>query len=589
MRQAGAGSVRRRRFRIGLGLCTWFALGALPGLGGSVAAAADNAIAGSAAHPSTPIEHLIVVVGENLSFDNLFGTWEPPRGQTVANLLSRGIVTRDGAPGPHYALAEQRIGAASDRYSVTPKIAGAYRTLPRPGTTYARGLPRGEPDTRFPDDLPNGPYRVTRYVPYKAPVGDPVHRFFQMWQQLDGGKHDLFTWVAMTSGYGAASRTDPDASTGQGGVAMAFYSMGSGDAAYFAKLARTYSLADNYHQPIMGGTGANYFALATGDVAVFLDDGKLAKPPGNRIENPEPLPGSVNRYTQPGHAGSYTGCADRGQPGVAGIRDYLASLPYKAWKDGNCAPGAYYLVNNYPPAYTFDGTLRWKTIHSPVLPPQTMPNIGSALSAAGVSWKWYSGGRVAGGIDKARYCAVCDPLTRFTPIMTTSLRDHLQGLDDFDRDLANAAAFPAVSFVVPPNAESGHPAYSTVAEFESFARDLIAKVEAHPDLWKSTAILVTTDESGGSYDSGYVQILDYFGDGTRIPLIVVSPWAKKGHVDHTYYDHASILKFIERNWRLAPLSPRSRDNLPNPVAGAKSVYVPANRPATGDLMGLFAF
>ncbi|HEU4611745.1 MAG TPA: alkaline phosphatase family protein [Kofleriaceae bacterium] len=550
---------------------------------------AGLAFAEPARKTATPIQHLIVVVGENLSFDNLFGTFEPAPGQTVANLLSRGIVTKDGAPGPHYALGAQKIGAASGRYEVTPAIAGAYQTLPRPGTTYARGLPRNQPDTRFPDDLPNGPYRITRYVPYTAIVGDPLHRFFQMWQQLDGGKRDLFTWVAMTSGYGAIERGNPAAGTGQGGVAMGYYDMAAGDAPYFAKLARTWALADNDHQPIMGGTGANYFALATGDVAAFQDDGRLARPSENRIENPEPVAGTANWYTQPGRAGSYTGCADPSQPGVRAIRDYLAKLPYKAWRDGNCAPGAYYLVNNYPPAYTFDGALRWKTLRSPVLPPQTMPNIGSELAAAGVSWKWYSGGRIGDGIDKARYCPICDPLTRFTSVMTTELRARLVGLDAFERDLADAATFPAVSFVVPPNPDSGHPAFSTVAEFETFVRGVVTKVQARPELWKSTAILVTTDESGGSWDSGYVQILDFFGDGTRIPLIAVSPWAKKGYVDHTYYDHVSILKFIEKNWRLAPLSARSRDNLPNPVPSAADPYVPANRPAIGDLMGLFAF
>ena len=76
-----------------------------------------------------------------------------------------------------------------------------------------------------------------------------------------------------------------------------------------------------------------------------------------------------------------------------------------------------------------------------------------------------------------------------------------------------------------------------------------------------------------------------FGDGTRIPLIAVSPFAKKGVVDHTYTDHVSILKFIEANWRLEPLSPRSRDHLPN----TSDPYVPANRSAIGDLTSLFAF
>jgi hypothetical protein len=93
---------------------------------------------------------------------------------------------------------------------------------------------------------------------------------------------------------------------------------------------------------------------------------------------------------------------------------------------------------------------------------------------------------------------------------------------------------------------------------------IVDAVKAKPDLWSSTAIFITTDEGGGYYDSGYVQPLDFFGDGTRIPLIAVSPYTKPGHISHTYADHVSILKFIERNWDLDPITARSRDNLPNP-------------------------
>jgi len=119
--------------------------------------------------------------------------------------------------------------------------------------------------------------------------------------------------------------------------------------------------------------------------------------------------------------------------------------------------------------------------------------------------------------------------------------------------------------------------------------DLIARVQANPAVWGKTAILITTDEGGGYYDSGYIQPLDFFGDGTRIPLIAVSPFAKPGFVDHTYSDHVSILKFIERNWELPPLSDRSRDTLPNPVTRPDEPYVPLNGPAIGDLMDLFTF
>ncbi|HMA31363.1 MAG TPA: alkaline phosphatase family protein [Casimicrobiaceae bacterium] len=536
--------------------------------------------------PTTPIEHLIVVVGENLSFDNLFATYEPPPGESVANLLSRGIVDREGNPGPNFSDAAQRLAAATGRYAVTPRTTAAYASLPLPGTTYARGLPRNAPDARFPDDLPNGPFRITRYVPYPAPVGDPVHRFFQMWQQFDGGRRDLFTWVATTSGFDARVRGDPASGTNQGGLAMGFYGMANGDAPYFRKLALSYAIADNYHQPIMGGTGANYLALATGDAGVYLDDGRIAAPPASQIEDPDPSPGTDNWYRR---GGAYTGCADPAQPGVRAIHDYLASLPYRPWNAGNCAPGAYYLINNRSPAYRHDGTLRPHGSPGSTLPPQTAPNVATMLAAAGVSWKWYSGGRTPTGIDPHRYCSICDPLVHSSAVMTSDLRHNLQGLDALFGDLADARRFPAVSFVVPPNAESGHPAYSTVAAFERFVEDLVTRVQANPALWSKTAILITTDESGGYYDSGYVQILDFFGDGTRIPLLAVSPFARKGRVDHTYYDHASILKFIERNWRLSPLSPRSRDNLPNPVMAGPDPYVPANRPAIGDLTGLFAF
>ena len=146
-----------------------------------------------------------------------------------------------------------------------------------------------------------------------------------------------------------------------------------------------------------------------------------------------------------------------------------------------------------------------------------------------------------------------------------------------------------MSFVRPFESQAGHPADSTLQLYEGFLQDLIQRVQANPDVWNKTAIVITFDEGGGYYDSGYIQPLDFFGDGTRTVLVVVSPFTKGGHVDHTYNDHVSILKFIEKNWNLPPLSQRSRDNLPNPVALDQNPYVPVNGPAIGDLMSLFNF
>lgn len=127
----------------------------------------------------------------------------------------------------------------------------------------------------------------------------------------------------------------------------------------------------------------------------------------------------------------------------------------------------------------------------------------------------------------------------------------------------------------------GHPGSSTPPLFEAFVRKIVNSVRANDELWSDTAILITFDESGGLYDSGYIQPIDFFGDGPRTVLIAVSPIAKRGYVDH-----ASILEFIEWNWNLSPLSARSRDNLPNPIS-APNPYFPSNSPAIGDLRTLF--
>jgi phospholipase C len=165
---------------------------------------------------------------------------------------------------------------------------------------------------------------------------------------------------------------------------------------------------------------------------------------------------------------------------------------------------------------------------------------------------------------------------------------HITDTDVLYQDINNGK-LPAVSFVKPSGWVDGHPASSKWNLYEGFVKNIVDAVKAKPDLWSSTAIFVTTDEGGGYYDSGYIQPLDFFGDGTRIPLMVVSPYTKAGHMSHTYADHVSILKFIERNWNLPTITGRSRDNLHNPVAKPGYPYVPSNSPAIGDLFDLFQF
>ncbi|MGH9704645.1 MAG: alkaline phosphatase family protein, partial [Candidatus Acidiferrales bacterium] len=188
----------------------------------------------------------------------------------------------------------------------------------------------------------------------------------------------------------------------------------------------------------------------------------------------------------------------------------------------------------------------------------------------------------------SHYCGICNPFQYAKSIMTTSQKNNIQDITQFLQDV-QSGNLPAVTFVKPDDVVDSHPGTSFPSLYEAFVQNIVDSVKANPTLWKDTAILITVDESGGLYDSGYIQPIDFFGDGPRVPLLVVSPFAKTGFVDHTYNDHASILKFIELNWGLKPLSARSRDNLPNPISTAGSPYFPTNSPAVGDLTTLFKF
>src|SRR3974390_1026077 len=108
---------------------------------------------------TTPIKHVIVIIGENHSFDNVFATFQPVHGRTVNNLLSEGIVTCNGQSGPNVGLAQQEQASDTTTYSIDPIRTGPYTTLPQPNTGSALGQPQNVPDTRFPANLPNAPYQ----------------------------------------------------------------------------------------------------------------------------------------------------------------------------------------------------------------------------------------------------------------------------------------------------------------------------------------------------------------------------------------------------------------------------------------------
>ena len=136
------------------------------------------------------------------------------------------------------------------------------------------------------------------------------------------------------------------------------------------------------------------------------------------------------------------------------------------------------------------------------------------------------------------YCNICNPFQYDTSIMANAAvrTDHIQDTANLYADIADGN-LPAVSFVKPSGFVDGHPSSSKLDLFEGFVKKIVDAVQANPTLWADTAIIITFDEGGGYYDSGYVQPLDFFGDGTRIPCIVVSPFSTGGKITHNYSDH----------------------------------------------------
>jgi len=608
------------------------------------------------AKTASPIKHVIILIGENRGLDHTFGVYKPKgAGQTISNLLSKGIVNEDGTPGPNFAQAQQFSVAAQTSYYIgAPTIAKSLysptNVMPQPNTngapsaqsatgapfqtvaeasvekdinpadldiltTGATGLPAGSLDTRVPGaGTLAGPFAMQGpALSDDDYTGDTTHRFYQDWQQEDcsvanvtkdntsGCKADLFPFVMST--YAASNKSL--------GNSMGFYNAEQEQAPVLKSLADRFTLSDNFHQSFHGGTGANHFMLGTGDAAFWSDgNGNPITPPANMIANPNPVSGTVNQYTADNN---FSACADIFQPGVKPIVSYLENLPYAA--EPNCQPNHYYMLDNTNPGYLPNGALSG----AGNLPPSPVRTIGDALIEKQISWAYYGGAyndavalsneavaavttanpvpnlSAAAVADPAHalgvaYCQICNPFQYATSIMAnpTVRAAHVKDTADLITAIQNNT-LPSVSFGKPDGLLDGHPSSSKVDLFEGYTLNVLSALDANPQLKAETAVFITWDEAGGYFDSGFVQSIDFFGDGPRIPMLILSPYSTGGKVYHNYGDHVSLLKFIERNWSLQPLTNRSRDNLPEPKFAKSNAYVPTNSPALADLFDAFDF
>src|SRR6202140_3596406 len=530
------------------------------GLGVPAKAGDDLDKSADAIKTATPIKHVIIIVGENRSFDHLYATYVPKsNSEKVLNLLSEGIINADGTPGPNFAKAHQfQIVAAPNggKFFSSADMAdkALYPTLPAPDVAgsamvsqYAPlltlggdpGLPAADqfllgtggtglsfalgPDVRITNvnNLPPGPVQLTGpTMPFDAFTGDTIHQYFQMVQQVDcaidaehvskdnptGCLHDLQS--AITTTYS----TPPGSTPHDTGQTMAFFNMQNGDVPFLKFLADNYTMSDNYHQPVMGGTWADSMPLGYADQVFYGDGhGNAATPPASTIYNPDPLPNTLNQYTA---RKIWFNCSDPAAPGVKPILDYLGKLPYAV--QTKCDAGHYYPAVNVGPAWTPQGT----SAGAGSVPTVTQTSIGDLLSAKNIPWKYYGGSYNVSGTGTPLdgiYCNICNPF-EYQLNYPAMRADHMRDVTDLFTDLKNGT-LPAVSYVKPDGAMDGHPNSSKLGLFEAFVDNIVQLAQSNKELWESTAIFVTVDEGGGFYDSGFIQPVDFFGTDPRIPIL----------------------------------------------------------------------
>jgi acid phosphatase len=469
------------------------------------------------------IQNVVVIYAENRSFNNLFadfpGLEKPLRALGPDDYRQ---LDRDGKPletlppiwnglVPHEQVVNHR----------TYKI-GEKDIVGLPNRPFALHTPDGEP-------LPHGV--VTR---------DLVHAFYQNQLQINGGKND---------GFVAWSDT--------GAMVMGHY----GEAAVNLRLwqlARQYTLCDNFFMGAFGGSFLNHQYLIA------------AQPPywPNADQGPGKAQLAVLESDDPT---DHRLKLDDKSPASA-----MDGKPHFLTR-GTVTPD-FWAVNTmgppYSPALTTDPTrAELADTSSPnTLPPQTHKNIGDLLIGKGIDWAWYAGGwqlaldgRGEGGENEfpptPNFQVHHQPFNYFANLApgTAARSQHLRdgGYGETARSnhfLADiqAGKLPPVAFYKPQGDLNMHAGYSDVDSGDRHIAQIVDALQKGPQ-WKNMLVVITVDENGGWWDHVAPPKADRWGPGSRVPALVVSPFAKKGHVDHTVYDTGSIARFLTRRFGLEKL------------------------------------
>ena len=468
------------------------------------------------------VKTVVVIYAENRSFNNLFADFP-------------------GVEKPLSALApadyQQRDRDGSLLSTLPPTWGGVLQVGPQTvdGVTYPS-------EVQYQENLPNAPFALKgpngEDQPLSLVTRDLWHVFYQNQMQINGGKNDAFVaWGdsgALLMGHYAQSR----------------YALRLWD------VAKEFVLCDNFFQGAFGGSFLNHQYLISATPPVYPNAAQsVAKAQIATLQSDDPTDPRLKPLDK-SPASAMTGPPQFG--------------PSALTPDG-------FGVNTLAPPY-------WPTwIRDPerpdyskpdlpnVLVPQTHEHIGDKLSKKNVDWAWYAGAwqatldqfKDSGGIPKIpnfqyhhqpfnyfKQQGPENPAERNKRLRDGGLGDDVS-TNKFFAD-AQAGKLPAVTFYKPQGNLNMHAGYADVASGDRHITRALKVLQESPQ-WKNMVVIVTVDENGGWWDHVAPPKGDRWGPGTRIPALVVSPFARKGTVDHTVYDTASILRLITRVFQLETL------------------------------------
>ena len=477
------------------------------------------------------IETVVVIYAENRSFDNLYGSFPGANGLQNVTPESFTQIDRDGSEFKELPPIWDGLTAKG----VTPPVTQAQT-----------------------EHLPNKPFAIDDPNGFNTPLGvvthDLWHRFYQNQMQIDGGKNDRFVAYADS-----------------GALVMGHY---DGSKLPLWNIAGQYTLADNFFMGAFGGSFFNHIWLACACAPIYPDADKSPAKGHIAVVDTDKV--------------TLTLADNSPKSAKDGIPKFV--------EDGDLTPD-FYAVNTMQPPYqpsknkpAKDGDAAYADPNAPTtLPPQHEKTIGDLLSAKGVSWAWYAGAWQA-TLDGKNKTPVPNfqfhhqPFNYFANFApgTDARAQHLKdgGMNGAEFVAAvDAGKLPQVAFYKPQGNLNEHSGYADALSGDAHIADVIAHLKKSKQ-WPHMLVVVTYDENGGLWDHVAPPKADRWGPGSRIPTLIVSPFAKKGFVDHTPYDTTSILRFITRRFDLPTL----------PGIAARDAALKSNgQPAMGDLTGALEF